>query len=342
MLLEKEKTTNELKKLKKIINLTIDEFLLLGVSTKFKSIIHYQITNGGKRLRPILAILTCQLLGGKLKDVIGPAAGLEILHNYTLIIDDIIDHSLFRRNQPTTWVKYGKSIAECIAIDYGAAIFQAVGKAHKSVEISNTLAMSMKKIIEGEILDILFERRGREDEPYVTRNRPKIITKRAYLDMIAKKTASLFEASCEVGGLCGQATKKQILALKDYGFNLGMAFQIRDDILDIFGSEKKFGKKIGGDIKERKGGNIVLLYALQNFNKQEKKELINLLKKKKINQQGINRVVKFITKTKARQEAEKLQKIFAEKARQALRTLSTNKHRKILELLIDFVIKREK
>lgn len=339
---EKGKTTNELKKIKSAINLTIEKVLLSDISPRFKSIVRYQITNGGKRLRPILAVLSCQLLGGKLKDVIHPASGLEILHNYTLIVDDIIDHSLFRRNQPTSWVKYGKSIAECIAIDYGAAVFQAAKKSPQPIKISDIFAQTIKKIIDGEITDVLFERTGREDEPYVVKNRPKTISKSAYLIMIAKKTASLFEASCWIGGLCGQATKKQITALKDYGFNLGMAFQIRDDILDIFGSEKKFGKKIGGDIKERKGGNIILLYALQDFNKQEKKELINLLKKKKINQQSINRVVKFITKTKARQEAEKLQNVFAEKARQALKTLPNNKHKQVLELLIDFVIKREK
>ena len=342
MFLEKEKATRELEKLKSAINTTINEILLSGVSPKFKSIIRYQITNGGKRLRPILAILSCRLLGGKLKDVIHPAAGLEILHNYTLIVDDIIDHSLFRRNQPTSWAKYGKSIAECIAIDYGAAVFQATKKSPHPIKISDIFAQTIKKIIDGEITDVLFERTGRKDEPYIVENRPKTITKNAYFTMIAKKTASLFEASCLVGGLCCKATKKQLTALQDYGFNLGMAFQIRDDILDIFGNKKKFGKKIGGDIKEGKGGNIVLLHALQDFNKQEKKELINLLKKEKINQQDINRVVKLITKTKARQEAEKLQKVFAQKARQALKTLPNNEYRQILESLIDFVIKREK
>ncbi len=83
--------------------------------------------------------------------------------------------------------------------------------------------------------------------------------------MVSEKTAALFQASCEIGGICANAKKRQLKVLKNYGFNLGIAFQIRDDILDIFGDEKEFGKKIGKDIKERKLGNAVIFYALKEL-----------------------------------------------------------------------------
>ena len=169
----------------KRIDPEIKKVLLSDVSAKFHPLIAHQIATGGKRLRPLLAILSCRMLGGKLKDVIHPAAGLEILHNCTLIIDDIIDHSKIRRNKPTVWAKYGESMAECAAIDYSASIFQAAEASPDPVRISEIFAETMKAIVDGEITDILFERYGREQEPFVKKNRPKKVSKKQYLVRIS-------------------------------------------------------------------------------------------------------------------------------------------------------------
>jgi geranylgeranyl pyrophosphate synthase len=282
------------------------------------------------------------MLGGKLKDVLYPAAGLEILHNYTLIIDDIIDNSKTRRGQPTCWHKYGRSIAECVGIDYSAAILQATNKAEKKVLISELFARATKKIIEGEILDILFERSGREDEPYVVKNRYREITEKDYFEMISKKTAALFLASCEVGGICAKAKKRQINALRKYGFNYGMIFQITDDILDIFGKEHKFQKKIGKDIEERKEGNAVILCALKELRFGDRKKLLGILRKGKIGKKDIKEAMKLINKTTSQQKSYKLAERFAQKAKNALTTLPQNKWNDILATLVDFTLKREK
>ncbi|MBM3251130.1 MAG: polyprenyl synthetase family protein, partial [Candidatus Nealsonbacteria bacterium] len=251
------------KKWRRPIDSKIKEILNRSVDKETEKLVNYQVAAGGKRFRPVLTIISCLACGGKVKDVLYPAAGLEILHNCTLIYDDIIDNSLLRRGKPTVWFKFGKSIAECVGIDYSAAIFQAANKSMHPTEISEIFARTMKAVVDGEILDILFEYSGRKDEKYIIENRYNKITERDYLEMVSKKTASLIQACCETGAISAKAKKSERNGLKNYGFNLGLAFQIQDDILDIFGEEKEFGKKIGKDIEERKLGNIVIFYALK-------------------------------------------------------------------------------
>ena len=244
-----KKLISTLEKFTKIVDPVIKKALILNVSKKFRPLVKYPVSTGGKRLRPALAIMSCLMLGGKLKDALYPAAGLEILHNYTLIIDDMIDHDFLRRGHPTTWALFGNSIAQCIGVEYAATIFQAANNSKKVFLLSDLFSKTIKTVIEGEILDILFERGGRENEPYVVKNRYRRVREKDYFEMISKKTAVLLQASCEVGAICADANRKELNALKRYGFNLGMLFQITDDILDIFGDEKKFKKKIGRDIK---------------------------------------------------------------------------------------------
>ncbi len=325
-----------------MINPVMQELLESYIDKKFHKLINYQVSTGGKRFRPGLAIISCKLLGGKIKDVLYPAAGLEILHNCTLIVDDIIDHSQTRRNKPTVWFKFGKSIAECMGIDYLAAAFEGANHSRNPVKISEIFAETLKTVINGEILDILFEQRGREQEPYIVKNRYQKITNQRYYGMISRKTAILAQSCCEVGGICAEASKKQLETLKDYGVNLGIAFQIRDDILDIFGNERKFGKKIGKDIEERKLGNIVILSALSELSKSDKNKILRIIRKKEIKNKDIKEAIKLIKKTNAYQKTYCLAEEFAEKAKEQLKVLPQNKWNNILEEFADFVIQREK
>ncbi len=309
------------------------EVLGRGVEKKFQPLVWHQVGTGGKRLRPALAILSCQMLGGKLKDVLHPAAGLEILHNYTLIIDDMIDHSYFRRSQPTSWKKFGASIAECVSIYYSAAVFQAASPSPNPVLISEIFSQALKRIMDGEIWDVLMERAGRKDQSYVTKNRPQKVSLNNYLSMVSKKTASLLEASCWVGGVCARANPLQIKLLREFGFNLGVAFQIQDDILDIFADQKELGKKIGGDIMERKASNILILLT-------QGPPLMAILQKPKIIQTDVNKAINLIGQTDSRERAEKLAQKYIAKAQNALTQLPQNKHNQTLASLADFVINR--
>lgn len=325
----------------KNIKPSLRELLGAYLDKETKNIVYYQIAVGGKRLRPALAIASCLLLGGKMKDILYPAAGLEILHNNTLIIDDIIDHSLLRRNRPTAWTYFGKSIAECLSLAYSVSFSQAAIKSKEPLKISETFIKAMKMIVEGEILDILFEQYGRKEEPYIIKNRYLRITEKDYLKMVSRKTAALFQSCCEVGGICAKAKEKEIKALKNYGFNLGIAFQIKDDILDIFGG-KEFGKKIGGDIEERKLGNIVVLLALKELSLRDKNLILNKLRKEKVKIDDIKAVLRLIKKTNSHERAYQLGEKYIRKAKENLKILPQNKWNNILSEMADFVIEREK
>jgi len=337
-----EKIDSALDKYSKIIEPKIAEVLGAHVDEKHREIVKYQIFTGGKRLRPALAFLTCQLLGGKEKEAVYPAAGLEILHNYSLIIDDIIDNSELRRGKSTAWHKFGKSITSCIGIDYAAAIFEAANKSKKPIEISNLFTKTLKTIVDGEILDILFERAGRGKEPYILKNRYAKITEKDFFDMAGKKTAALFKACCSAGGILAGATKEETAALGKYGYNLGLAFQIQDDILDIFGDEKSFGKEIGKDIIERKGGNIIIMLALKNLPKKEQEKILTIMRKNKVSAGEVGEIMKYIAKTDSFQRAKDLEEKFAGAARKNLTSLPKNKWNKILEEITRFIILREK
>jgi len=331
-----------LKETATMVNPVIRELLESYIDKKFYELIDYQATTGGKKFRPALTIISSKLLGGKIKDVLYPASGLEILHNSTLIVDDIIDHSELRRNKPTVWFKFGQSIAECMGVDYLAAAFEGANHSKKPALVSEIFAETLKTVVNGEILDILFEQQGRQKEPYIVKNRYHKVTKQKYYEMIGKKTASLAQSCCEVGGICAGASKKQLKALKDYGFNVGMAFQIIDDVLDVFGNEKKFGKKIGKDIEERKLGNIVILFALAELSKLDKERILKIIRKKEIKNKDIKEAIKLIKKTRAYEKAYDLAREFTAKAKKQLKLLPKNKWNKALEALADFVIQREK
>ena len=340
--MQKEKLNQKLEQITKQIEPKARKFLNSYISKDFQEAVDYQISTGGKRIRPALAIMSCKILGGKLKDVLPSAAGLEILHNYTLIIDDIIDDSKLRRNKQTVWKKFGCSTAHCVAMDYAAAIFQSANCSKNSRKVSELFVKTLKIIIEGEVTDILFERSGRENELYIEKNRYQKITEKDYFEMIVKKTAVLFQSSCEIGGICAGAKKQQVKFLKSYGFNLGIAFQIQDDILDIFGEEKKFGKKIGKDIEEKKGGNIVIFHALKELSKSDQKKVQTFLKKEKISKSDIKKGIELIKKTSALKKSQEKGQKFVNQAKKQLKLLPQNQWNKILSDLTDFVIKRKK
>jgi len=336
----KKEINSFLDKTIKKVDPVIKKLLEKYIDKKFHKLIDYQAFTGGKRLRPALTIACSNVVGGS-NNIVYPAAGLEILHNSTLIVDDIIDHSQLRRKKPTVWFKFGQSIAECMGLDYLAASFEGANRSNKPAEISEIFANTLKTVIDGEMLDILFEQTGREKESFIKNNRFRKVSKKDYYNMIGKKTAVLAQACCEVGGINAKANNKQLKVLKNYGFNLGLAFQIRDDVLDIFGKRSKFGKKIGKDIEERKLGNIVILLALSKLRGIDRNKLLKIMRKKDINNKDIKQAIQLIKKTNSKEEACDLANEFTDKARQGLEELPDNKWNKLLNNFVDFVVQRE-
>lgn len=321
----------------------IKELLTRDVEKQNAEVAFYQCSVGGKRIRPAMVVISGQVFGGKVDDLLYPAASIEIMHNATLITDDIIDHSLTRRDQPTTWNKYGKSIAECSALVYMASVYSGLAHVNNGAELIDLYSQTLKIIIDGEIKDILFERSGREDENYVVKNRYKTITTADYFEMIGQKTAILLEASCKAGAICAGADEKQIKTIGEFGFNLGMAFQIQDDILDIFGDEKEFGKKIGKDIIEKKMGNFVILTAIEQLKPVDKKTMLGLLEgANEITDADIVMATKLIEKTDAKQTVETIANSYIVDALKALKKLPQNEHTDTLAELAEYIIHRKK
>jgi len=320
----------------------IMEVLGLGVDKKLKNLVNHQVMSGGKRLRPMLAILSCLTCGGKMKDVLYPAAGLEILHNYSLIIDDIIDGSSIRRNRSTLWAEFGKSTAECIGIDYAAAIFQAANSSKNPAKVSEVFSRTMKTLVEGEILDNLFDIKKRKEDVYIIQNRYEKVLLADYFKMIGKKTAVLMQTCCEIGGLCAGAKRSQIERLKKIGFYIGMAGQIKDDVLDVFGEEKIIGKKVGKDIMQGCRGNIVVLIAMEKLSGTDKIIFRKILHKDKINDKDVRMAINLIKKTDSYQKSMKIGRSFIVKAKKELSFLPQNKWNFTLNKFADFMIEREK
>lgn len=340
---KKQKEVKEsLKNIEEEVNPVIEDLLTSYVERRSEKIVKYQINTGGKRLRPALSVITSQMMGGEKKDIIYPAAGLEIIHNYTLIIDDMIDNGELRRGMPTSWKKFGLSIAQCIGVHYTGSIIESISKCKHPKKVSKIFSKTIKSIADGEIQDILFEQSGKEDEPFVVENRCRNITRYKCLKMIKSKTAVFLQNCCELGGVCADAGSEEIKKLKDFGLNLGIIFQIKDDLLDIFGKEKKFGKKIGKDIKERKLGNIVILFALQKLENKDKEKFHNILEKEKITEKDLEEAIKLINKTNAKERATSLGENYLEKSIDILKNLPQNKWNQQLKNISYFVLEREK
>jgi len=321
----------------------IRQILTDGVEAKNTELILYQNSTGGKRIRPALVVLCGQLFGGNLGDLLLPAASIEVLHKSTLILDDIIDCSEFRGGQPTAWKKYGDSFAQCTTFSYLASVFGGLANVKNGSQLADLYSKTLKTIVDGEIKDILFERSGREDEVYAAENRYKSISKDDYFEMVGQKTASLLKACCKAGAISAGANEAQIQTIGDFGYNLGIAFQIRDDLLDIFGNEKEFGKQIGKDIIEKKMGNFVILSALEKLDSGDKQAIIDLLEDTdKITDEKLVDITALLTKSGAKTDAEEAEDSYIQKALESLKKLPQNDNTESLRQLALYVVARDK
>ncbi|MEZ7874411.1 MAG: polyprenyl synthetase family protein [Bacteroidales bacterium] len=233
--------------------------------------IEYLISIGGKRLRPRLAILCYNLFSENIdKSIIYPAIGLEVFHGFTLIHDDIMDGADLRRNQPTVHKKWDNNIAILSGDVMCIKSYQMIANAPEKClrEILDIFSDTAAKVCEGQQYDMNYEY-----EPFITTE--------DYIQMIGLKTAVLIACSAKIGALIGGAGKETSEALYNYGYKLGLAFQIKDDLLDSFGETAVFGKNIGGDIMNNKK-TWLLVESLKRATGEDRAELDYLLRGKDI------------------------------------------------------------
>jgi geranylgeranyl diphosphate synthase, type II len=222
----------------------------------------YILAGGGKRIRPVLLMLCCEAADGKAGDALNAAIAVEVLHNFTLIHDDIMDNADTRRGKETIHRKWDRDTA----ILSGDAL---IGLAYQSLmktksprirEIAKVFTKGIIEVCEGQSYDKEFELK-------------KNVSLKEYIMMINKKTSQLLVCCAGIGVLTGNGNKSLLAALENYALNIGLAFQIQDDLLDIFADEKQFGKKIGGDIREGKK-TYLLLKGLETVKDKKEKALL--------------------------------------------------------------------
>jgi len=238
----------------------------------------YIFEAGGKRLRPILLLLSCEAVGGEECQALDAAVAVELLHTFTLIHDDVMDHDDTRRGRPTIHNKWDVSVAilsgdGLVALSYDYLLRTP---SRESARLGSLFSRALLEVCEGQALDKEFESRWD-------------VTLDEYFTMIAKKTATLIALCGELGGIIGGGTPQQLQALRDFGYHLGVAFQIQDDLLDITADEKELGKTWGSDIMQKKK-TLLLLHALKNAPPADRKELKAILRQPQITPGEVLRV----------------------------------------------------
>jgi geranylgeranyl diphosphate synthase, type II len=223
--------------------------------------IRYIMQLGGKRLRPLITLLSGYLFSDNVDNCLKPAIGIEVFHNFTLLHDDIMDKAPLRRGKPTVHEKWNPNIAilsgdVMLVKAYEFFLDVEADKLSKVIRLFSDCAAA---VCEGQQLDMNYERQGQ-------------ISIQDYLHMISLKTAALLGLSLEVGAVINNAEEKDALLLKNFGVNIGIAFQLRDDLLDVYGDQEKFGKQVGGDILADKK-TFLLITALEQANDEQKKIL---------------------------------------------------------------------
>jgi geranylgeranyl diphosphate synthase type II len=223
--------------------------------------IRYMMALGGKRIRPALTLLAGHLFNNEVDALLKPAIGIEVFHNFTLLHDDIMDKAPLRRGQPAVHEKWNPNIAILsgdVMLVRAYELFLEVPPA-KLPKALRLFSHTAAQVCEGQQLDMNFESRSE-------------VSIEEYLQMITLKTAVLLGLALEMGAFLNEAPDKDALLLKNFGINIGIAFQLRDDLLDVYGSQEKFGKLVGGDILADKK-TFLLLTARAQANDQQKEIL---------------------------------------------------------------------
>ncbi len=302
--------------------------------TLYEAALHL-LRAGGKRLRPLAVVAAAQMLGEPVEKALPFAAAVELLHNYALIHDDIIDRDEYRRGVPTVHKVWGESLAIVAGDLLFAKAFEVLADAldrgvgpERVALATRHLSRAASLIAEGQALDSLFVER---DD----------VVLEEYLDMAYRKTGSLFEAALVLGGLTSTADQSILSLLAEYGKNIGIAFQIRDDVLGITGKANVIGKPLYSDIREGRR-TILVVYALEALSPAEREELLEILGARDVDEERLEKAVELIKKSGAVEYAMKLAKEYSEKARQAISRFPDNEGRRVLEELAVFVVEREK
>ncbi len=291
----------------------------------------YAIGGNGKHLRPLLVLLAAQATGGVYKHAYNAAIATELVHNATLIHDDIMDHSAKRRRRKTLYKKYGISTAILAGDNLLVLAYEHLLKDCSETNVKKIVGLFSQMnqgICQGQSLDLEFEKRS-------------LVTLEQYRGMIYKKTALFAETCCAIGASLHAAPQAHILAVSEYGKYLGMAFQIQDDYLDIVGSEGSFGKPIGQDLKEGKKTYLLLRALEKAIGKDDKEQCLKVTRHRGVGQDEIKKYKDLYTRLGVLADAKNEIQHFTEQAIDSLAILPEGEGKTLLSMLARFLLLRD-
>ncbi len=320
---------NSIEKNAKIVN----QYLvskLKGNPHDLYSAASHLIVSGGKRLRPYMVMKSCEMLGGKTKNAINAASAIEMVHNFTLVHDDIMDNDEMRHGVTTVHKKFGMPIAILAGDVLFSKAYQIVSSTSLSsnsvIELVSRLAKSCVDVCEGQLLDISMA------------NSEKIPSQSQYIKMIEKKTAALFEVSCAMGAICANAKQKDVSNLSRFGKNLGIAFQITDDLIGVLGDSKVTKKPVGNDLREGKK-SLPILLAINRAKGENKEIILKAFGNSFATQDDIEKALKIIRRLKIEKTVRHQAQSYAQRAKKSIQSYSGSAKKDLLALL-SFVVKR--
>ena len=293
--------------------------------------VKYLLESGGKRLRPIIALHVSELLGGKISDTLPAAAALEIFHNFTLAHDDIMDNSILRRGKKTINSKWDNNTG-ILSGDVMLIISYEILNQYqdsKYIHLSKKLTSISRLVCEGQQADMDFASKNE-------------ITENEYFEMIKNKTAVLIGCSFMFGGIAAETNTSNTDLLYRIGLNLGIAFQLEDDLLDCFGDQEKFGKKIGGDILEKKK-TLLFIFTYSKLESEKKLEFENIFNSNEIeDSEKINSIKSFYETSGALEYLKNKVKVYFNEAEMLIDELELdNDIKKKLNLFCRTLLNRE-
>ncbi|MBI4648340.1 MAG: polyprenyl synthetase family protein [Bacteroidia bacterium] len=251
--------------LQKIINKEINKLAFNKSPHRLYQPLIYLLSSGGKRLRPVLTLMSCELFSGTFEKSVMPAIGIELFHNFTLVHDDIMDKSDIRRHRATVHQKWNENIAILSGDAMAIIAYQYIAKCPEEFlsEVLENFSATALKVCEGQQYDMDFESM-------------EIVTEEEYLKMIELKTAALIACSLRIGAIVGEADQTEQERILHFGKCIGLAFQLQDDYLDVFGNPETFGKATGNDIVTNKK-TYLLIKALEKANEKTRGALKSVM-----------------------------------------------------------------
>lgn len=333
------KTLNQAVSMKQILDLVRDDLArvesaigleTIGSVAAINTISHHMQAAGGKRLRPILLLLCSRLVSSSTKtsgDAIQLAAVVELIHTSTLVHDDVIDEAKTRRGRPSANALWGNQMSVLAGDWLYMQAFQ-IAMRQRNFAVLDILIGLTQMMVEGELLQL--DRLGRID-----------VSEADYMELVDRKTASLFNACCRLGAMAGGSDDAQAARLGEFAWNLGMAFQLIDDILDFTSKENILGKPVGNDLAEGKV-TLPLLYALTETTREETRMIETILKDCNYDRVPFSAVLEIIEKYKGVERAQERAQQFTARARQVIDSFPDSPYRKAVLTIADIITERDR